>query len=286
MYRYTASTPCPAPPNASFPSSRYYDYGQASSVYAPSYAPDDTTANIEYTTELQAKPRNVKPRRPVRAARSTAFNPGLDIFEDVAHEEEQQQQQHHTAAETRRRSRATVMPEGARVKKSGLLAQPAQKIARATPSVPEAQVLRSQRKRVSQVLMDRQSPNVNATLQLHEDVLERKELKKQGPKKDPRRRTIYVPSDDTTYMTIHPGQSTHQPRNVREKSPDIGLDLVTVSDLGAQEREEDFAEVASCTAQARPFEYDFAITAECFVLQRCGWIWRRERERATWYGNH
>ncbi|KAF9701275.1 hypothetical protein EKO04_000493 [Ascochyta lentis] len=228
MYRYTAGTPCPAPSNASYSSNRYYDYGHPSSVYAPSYVEDGTTANIEYTTELQAKPRNVKPRRPVRAARPTAFNPGLDIFEDVAHEEEQQQ--HHAAADTRRRSRATAMPDGARVKKSSLLAQPAQKIPRAAPSVQEPQVLRSQRKRVSQVLMDRQSPNVNATLKLREDVLERKELKKQGPKKDPRRRTIYVPSDDTTYLTIHPGQSTHQSRNARETSPDIGLDLVTVSD--------------------------------------------------------
>lgn len=227
MYRYTTGTPCPAPSNASYPSSRYYDYGHTSSVYAPSYIEDGTTANIEYTTELQAKPRNVKPRRPVRAARPATFNPGLDIFEDVAHEEEQQQ--HHTATETRRRSRATVMPEGARTKKSSLLAQPAQKMPRAAPSVQEPSVLRSQRKRVSQVLMDRQSPNVNATIQLQEDVLERKELKKTGPKKDPRRRTIYVPSDDTTYLTIHPGQS-HQPRNARETSPDIGLDLVTVSD--------------------------------------------------------
>ncbi|KAJ4318226.1 hypothetical protein N0V94_004508, partial [Neodidymelliopsis sp. IMI 364377] len=228
MYRYTAGTPCPAPSNASYSSNRYYDYGHPSSVYAPSYVEDGTTANIEYTTELQAKPRTVKPRRPLRAARPTAFNPGLDIFEDVANEEEQQQ--HYTAAESRRRSRATVMPEGARVKKSSLLAQPAQKIHRTAPSAPEPQVLRSQRKRISQVLMDRQSPNVNATLQLHEDVLERKELKKQAPRKDPRRRTIYVPSDDTTYMTIHPGQSVHESRNPRETSPDIGLDLVTVSD--------------------------------------------------------
>lgn len=227
MYRYAAGTPCPAPSNASFPSSRYYDYGHPSSVYASSYTEDGTTANIEYTTELQPKPRSIKPRRPTRAARPTAFNPGLDIFEDVAHEEEQQQ--HHPAVETKRRSRATIMPEGARVKKSTLLAQPAQKISRAAAAVQEPQVLRPQRKRVSHVLMDRESPNVNATIKLQEDVLEKKELKKQGPKKDPRRRTIYVPSDDTTYLTIHPGQSTHQ-RSARETSPDIGLDLVTVSD--------------------------------------------------------
>jgi len=227
MHRYTAGTPCPAPTNASFQSSRYYDYGRPSSAYAPSYEEDGTTANIEFTTEIQAKPRTVKPRRPTRAARPATFNPSLDIFEDVAHEEEQQQR--HAEVETRRRSRATVMSEGARVKKSTLLAQPAQKIRRTVPSDLEAPILRSHRKRISQVLMDRESPNVNATIKLQEDILEKKDLKK-GPSKDPRRRTIYVPSDDTTYLTIHPGQSVHEPRKARETSPDIGLDLVTVSD--------------------------------------------------------
>ena len=60
--------------------------------------------------------------------------------------------------------------------------------------------------------------------------MERKELKKQAPNKDLRRRTIYIPSDDTSVFTIHPGQPTHAPRNIRETSPDIGLDLVTLSE--------------------------------------------------------
>ncbi|KAJ4984776.1 hypothetical protein SVAN01_09734 [Stagonosporopsis vannaccii] len=227
MYRYAAGTPCPAPSNASYQSSRYYDYGHPSSGYAPSYVEDGTTANIEFTTEVQAKPRTVKPRRPARSARPTAFNPSLDIFEDVAHEEEQQQRR--TEVDTRRGTRATTTTDGAKVKKSSLLAQPAQKIPRAAMSAQEPPMMKSHRKRVSQVLTDRESPNVNATIQLQEDVLERKEMKK-GPKKDPRRRTIYVPSDDTTFLTIHPGQSVHEPRKARDTSPDIGLDLVTVSD--------------------------------------------------------
>ncbi|KAG9202197.1 hypothetical protein G6514_004634 [Epicoccum nigrum] len=227
MHRYAAGTPCPAPSNASYPSSGYYDYGHAQSNYAPSYMEDGTTANIEFTTEIQPRTRTVKPRRPARAARPTAFNPGLDIFEDVAHEEEQQQRR--TDVDARRRSRATGLSGGTSVKKSSLLAQPAQKIPRAAPSVQEAPVLKSHRKRVSQVLMDKGSPNVNATIKLQEDALDKKDLKK-GIKKDLRRRTIYVPSDDTTYLTIHPGQSIQEPRKARETSPDIGLDLVTVSD--------------------------------------------------------
>ena len=53
MYGYTAGTPCPAPYGST--SSYYPGYG---SQYAPSYLDDDnTTTNIEYTTELKAAAR-------------------------------------------------------------------------------------------------------------------------------------------------------------------------------------------------------------------------------------
>ncbi|KAJ4365638.1 hypothetical protein N0V83_008258 [Neocucurbitaria cava] len=225
MHRYTAGTPCP-PPHSSFSNSHYNDYGRASSLYAPSYATDDTTENIEYTTELQANLRHVRPRRPVRSMRKSTFNPSLDIFEDVAQEDEQQ----HTEFDMKRRSRASIMPEGARTKRSTILAHPAQKIPRAAPPVQDPQLDRAHRRRASYMLSERAEATGNATVQLREELLEKKELRKQGPKKDPRRRTIYIPSDDTTVVTIHPGQSTHAQRNPRENSPDIGLDLVTLSE--------------------------------------------------------
>jgi abnormal spindle-like microcephaly-associated protein len=198
-------------------------------MYAPSYDFGDTTANIEYTTEIKPTARQAKPRRPMRNMHKPAFNPSLDIFEDVAQEEEQK----HAEFETKRRSRASVVPAGARTKKSTILAHPAQKIPKPAPPVQESQSQqqeRPHRRRVSQMPSDRHATDVNATVQLREDILEKKELKKQGPKKEPRRRTIYVPSDDTSVFTIHPGQATHAPRNVRETSPDIGLDLVTLSE--------------------------------------------------------
>jgi abnormal spindle-like microcephaly-associated protein len=241
MYRHTAGTPCPAPA-ASLSSTRYYDYAHPSSVYAPSYAPDDTTANIDFTRELQTKPSHAKPRRPMRAVRQAAFNPSLDIFQDVAQAEEH---------EMKRTSRASVVSAASRPTKSTILAHPAHKIPahklpRAASSVQDAEPQRPkvQRRRVSQVLRDRESPNVNATLQLQEESLQKKELRKQGPKKDPRRRTIYVPSDDTTMITIHPGQSTSQPRKARETSPNVGLDLVTLS-------EEDDASLVSALKRER-----------------------------------
>ncbi|KAF2827218.1 hypothetical protein CC86DRAFT_369409 [Ophiobolus disseminans] len=222
MYRYTAGTPCPAP-NLSFPHG-YYDYGHQS-AYAPSYATDDTTANIEYTREIKSSLHHAKPRRPMRNTKKPAFDPTLDIFEDVAQEEEQQ-----AAVDIKRRSRASAMPEGTRTKRSTMLAQPAQRIPKAAPRVQEPPSIKPHRRRVSHMLQEREGSDVNATVQLREDALERRELRKQGPKKDPRRRTIYVPSDDTTMMTIHPGQSTHAARNTRQNSPDIGLDLVTLSE--------------------------------------------------------
>jgi abnormal spindle-like microcephaly-associated protein len=69
--------------------------------------------------------------------------------------------------------------------------------------------------------------------------------KKSSLKKEPRRRTIYIP-EDTTVFTIHPGASStitdstlnaaalassqHQKRMRRERTPDCGLELVTLSE--------------------------------------------------------
>ncbi|KAF2798248.1 hypothetical protein K505DRAFT_322035 [Melanomma pulvis-pyrius CBS 109.77] len=230
MRRYAEATPCPAP-NLSFHSNRYNDYAHQSSIYAPSYSTDNnTTANLEYTTELQLQTslRNAKPRRPMRGARKPAFNPSLDIFEDVAQEEEQQQR----AAEIKRRPRASIMPEGLAQKKSTILAHPAQRIPIPAPAVQEPLLHKPHRRRVSQMSTGRHGTDVNATVQLQEEILEKREMKKPAPRKDPRRRTIFIPSDDTTMITIHPGQPTHtqRHRNAREQSPDLGLDLVTLSE--------------------------------------------------------
>lgn len=227
MRRFAESTPCPAP--HLFASHRYGHDGRRTSMYAPPYSTDgDTTANIEYTTELKADPRYAKPRRPARSLRQSTFDPGLDMFEDVAHEDEQ------AAFETNRRSRASVVAPGVD-KKSTIFAHKAQKIRIPAPAVSEAPPQKPQRRRVSQLLADRdEAPDSGATLQLQETALDQRDLRKQGPRKDPRRRTIYVPSDDTTMFTIHPGQPTHKPRNPREHSPDTGLELVTLSEEEAE----------------------------------------------------
>ncbi|KAF2272436.1 uncharacterized protein EI97DRAFT_426355 [Westerdykella ornata] len=227
MRRYADATPCPAP-SLSLHSNRYTEYGHRSSIYAPTYAIEDTTANLDYTTELGANPRHAKPRRAMRASRRTNFDPALDIFEDVAQEEEKQEQLQ--KAEIKRRSRASILPRIGAESRGTILAHPAQKIPTAAAAAPKAQLTKPHRRRVSELLLDREEAVGNATVQLREDILEKKELKKQGPRKDPRRRTIYVPSEDTTIMTIHPGQPTQRARNPRMRSPNFGLDLVTLSE--------------------------------------------------------
>ncbi|KAL5422230.1 hypothetical protein PMIN04_004857 [Paraphaeosphaeria minitans] len=226
MRRFAESTPCPAP--HLFASHRYDQDSRRTSMYAPAYSTDgDTTANIEYTTEIKANLRNAKPRRPARSMRQSTFTPSLDIFEDVAQEEQ-------AALDTKTRSRASVMPPGVH-KKSSILAHKPQKIHIPAPPLKEAPPQKPQRRRVSQLPMGRhEAPDSSATVQLQEVALERRELRKQGPTKDPRRRTMYVPSDDTTMFTIHPGQPTHKPRNPREHSPDTGLELVTLSEEEAE----------------------------------------------------
>ncbi|KAL5430610.1 hypothetical protein PMIN07_009090 [Paraphaeosphaeria minitans] len=226
MRRFAESTPCPAP--HLFASHRYDQDSRRTSMYAPAYSTDgDTTANIEYTTEIKANLRNAKPRRPARSMRQSTFTPSLDIFEDVAQEEQ-------AALDTKTRSRASVMPPGVH-KKSSILAHKPQKIHIPAPPLKEAPPQKPQRRRVSQLPMGRhEAPDSGATVQLQEVALERRELRKQGPTKDPRRRTMYVPSDDTTMFTIHPGQPTHKPRNPREHSPDTGLELVTLSEEEAE----------------------------------------------------
>jgi abnormal spindle-like microcephaly-associated protein len=164
------------------------------------------------------------------ARKPAAFNPSLDIFEDVAQEEEQQQQQQQHEVEIKRKSRTSIMHRGVAPSRSAILAHPAQKIPLSALAVQEPLLHKPHRKRVSQIPTERHAPEVNATVQLQEDVLEKREQKRPGPKKDPRRRTIFVPSDDTTMITIHPGQSTQRSRITRERSPDLGMDLVCLSE--------------------------------------------------------
>ncbi|KAI9838561.1 MAG: hypothetical protein M1819_004870 [Sarea resinae] len=123
-------------------------------------------------------------------------------------------------------STATALSEGGgQGRRGSILAQPAHRI----PITSDMGAAKSSRRRVSTILADREAKAINHNPEpREEDCFDSSKLKK-----EPRRRTIYVPSEDTTIMTIHPGASlkTHDTTRRRPaQEPDFGLDLVTLSE--------------------------------------------------------
>ena len=88
-----------------------------------------------------------------------------------------------------------------------------------------SKAMRPRRKRVSTILAERLAEG-EPTEEEAQGKVESKALKR-----EPRRRTIYIP-DDTTVMTIHPGGSLFETRRHERKpiSPRTGFDLVTLSE--------------------------------------------------------
>ncbi|KAH0538762.1 hypothetical protein FGG08_004650 [Glutinoglossum americanum] len=134
-----------------------------------------------------------------------------------------------------RRSSLKTIHSGSQPRHS-LLSQPAHRI----PTVPET---KPTRRRVSAILGER---GINPTgdtrpgearreyenlFDISKDEFCRSDnLEVDKMKKEPRRRTIYVPSEDTTIMTIHPGASLKPDGRGRMLAKHANLDLVTVSE--------------------------------------------------------
>lgn len=188
MKRYPDTTPCP--PSFALPAF----------APAPCYADphNDSTTNVHYTANLDRHLFNPRTRPAAHRTKTQRWNPATDIWVDD------------DAVEHPR----LPMPPAARPaasRKSALFDQPAQKMP------VDGDMMRTRRRRVSALLADKALASVERP----------QPSKKIEITKEPRRRTIYVPSDDTTVMTIHPGF----PRNGRQlRSPDLGFDLVTLSE--------------------------------------------------------
>ncbi|KAF2419776.1 hypothetical protein EJ08DRAFT_642480 [Tothia fuscella] len=159
----------------------------------------ENTADIQYTTELQAEVRKAKPRR--RTLLAPSKNKSIAIHEDTT-----------TTLSRPQDSNSSVLMDRSQSKRQSLVgAQP-------------------RRRRVSSILADRLAasetqPPCKAGEGTAGDATH------SVLKKEARRRTIYIP-DDTTVVTIHPGASTALEKNLgrRQRSPDIGFDLVTLSE--------------------------------------------------------
>ncbi len=174
---------------------------------------DAADTAVEYTTVLQDAFRNAAPRRRPNAPRRTAsWQPEVTIHEDNALLELAPLRVNRIE---NRRSSIFPRQEGLHTSSSTILARPAHRV----PPVVEAASLKPIRRRVSALLEEREL--AMSTLPTSSNRLPQLESPKM--KKEPRRRTIYVPSDDTTIMTIHPGASlkTDQARFTKHEETSI-----------------------------------------------------------------
>jgi abnormal spindle-like microcephaly-associated protein len=109
--------------------------------------------------------------------------------------------------------------------------------------LPEAQAMKRSSRRVSTLLAERQVNEKAPIARVNPEPQHREN----SIKKEPRRRTIFVPSDDTTIMTIHPGQfptiprepTRHERRRYTQSRPfeqdsDEKFDLMALSEEEAQ----------------------------------------------------
>lgn len=205
MNRYTSGTPCPpfAPNFLGQPYPQHYP-NPYTQPYALSTMYEDT-ADIQYTTELQAKQlRKAAPRRRVSLAPSARQS--IAIHEDVT-------SMAGTNAGSAEGSSTRGLHQSTSKRQSVLGAQP-------------------RRRRVSSILSDKLATASETSATTSKTGSENGQSKASLLKKEARRRTIYIP-EDTTVFTIHPGASmadSKQDRRRRERTPDVGFDLVTLSE--------------------------------------------------------
>ena len=137
----------------------------------PDFDDQDDTSQIEYTRVIQREFAQARPRRPARR------EIGPKVYEDVAEEEERRE-------ESARRGMLLGRKPTKRVPMAG--------ISQGRASMAPVHAAREEREDAAR---------------LHVQGGEEKRTT-DAAQKDSRRRTIYVPSDDTTMMTIHPGANT------------------------------------------------------------------------------
>lgn len=189
------ATPCPAPNGLSglpipIPNRRL-------STASNSTTQDDTV-ELEYTRAIEVNLKHAPPRRRSTFYKRPKKGAAVTIFEDVLEDEE------------------LVVPERAQIGGSTLLGKPAQRNHGHAMRKSEAMETQSQnapamqeKRRMSAIISKSSVSECPRIDQAHpEQKLLPQHAKDQvrgGLVKEPRRRTIFIPGEDTTIMTIHPG---------------------------------------------------------------------------------
>ena len=173
MARTSLATPCPAPQRR-FSTLSSFDGN------------DEPTEEIEYTRVVRDEFGRARPRRPLVKgtfpARSRAAAAGVQVFEDVLEGEELVVQEPSAGG--------VLLGRPARKgigRHAGEQGKPSQGMRQGMPKGP------------ANATETELETGMNGLSIAHNGG------KRDRIKKEPRRRTIFVPSDDTTIMTIHPG---------------------------------------------------------------------------------
>ena len=203
MLKYPEPTPCPvhiASPrhHGLYATSSYRTSHYGTPFHPTALLPCEGTDNVDYTTELRAA---IRPAKPCRRG-STRLGPGpIAIHEDVAEDGGLPSTVLPSTLQLYGNLQSVDIPLQQRP--SATLAQRA---LRAPPGLREAAGLSPLHgsRRISAPFAKRQE-HTDATSTGLVKVARSDEQKFAGLWKEPRRRTIFVPSEDTTILTIHPG---------------------------------------------------------------------------------
>lgn len=200
MSRPSLSTPCPAPSDSLF----------GARTLSTMSAQDDT-ADLEYTRAIPHEIHNARPRRRSTFQRRERKDAPMTIFEDVVEDQEL------VIAEPKKEiGGRTLLGQAARKMPRSSTARPQEAIKEEMPTENEAR----SRTRGSTLVDSIPGLRFKMAEPVKDVALEAKP--QGGLKKDPRRRTIFVPSDDTTMLTIHPGANATDRLNDTFQLPDLG----------------------------------------------------------------
>ncbi|KAK5131386.1 hypothetical protein LTR08_000989 [Meristemomyces frigidus] len=213
MSRMSLATPCPAP------TARPHQDALSVALANGDFGDETWTSNIDYTRAIQQEFSNARPRRRTDIQRKAARNAPVTIFEDVIEGQE------------------LVVDQTKMVPGRTLLGRPAKKMhPHATVKTDEVkdvqplgEIAQARRRAVvatNAVQTTARSPRL---VQHTETATETAKATQVGLKKDPRRRTIFVPPDDTTCLTIHPGANTTNRLDDTFQPPYIAARAMAVS---------------------------------------------------------
>ncbi|KAF2169743.1 hypothetical protein M409DRAFT_64769 [Zasmidium cellare ATCC 36951] len=198
MKRNSISTPCPAPTDGS--SSHRLSI---SSAYNNTVNED--TAHIEYTRAFEPTIRNTKPRRSSLVHGKMAKKAPVTVFEEVKEDEE--------LVISKPLGKSTLLSKPARKPAVGAMAgggRGVEQLAGGSRELGQSRArasLGGAELGISRVERMQQMPGVGGGMADRRKSIRSEDLFGPAIKKEPRRKTIFIP-EDTTICTIHPGANT------------------------------------------------------------------------------